>query len=54
MTWLNVSKKFENTKFDKFTIRKHAESFDEKIFKAKIECFIKEKNIEFKKKKNGW
>lgn len=44
-------KKFENTKFDKFTIRKHAESFDEKIFKAKIECFIKEKNIEFKKNK---
>ncbi|MDK0954336.1 glycosyltransferase family 4 protein [Clostridium perfringens] len=44
-------KKFENTKFDKFTIRKHAESFDEKIFKEKIENFIKEKNVEFKENK---
>lgn len=44
-------KKFEKAKFCKETIRKNAEKFDEKIFKAKIEDFIKEKKNEFSNQK---
>lgn len=43
--------KFEKTKFCKETIRKNAEKFDEEIFKAKIEGFIKEKKHEFANQK---
>ncbi|MDP4145739.1 MAG: glycosyltransferase family 4 protein [Bacillota bacterium] len=45
-------KKFEDIEFDKQTIRKHAEEFDEEIFKAKISNFINEKYKEFKGMKN--
>lgn len=45
-------KKFNTIKFDKFKIRKHAEKFDESIFKAKIEKFINDCYIEFKEKKH--
>lgn len=43
--------KFKNKKFDKNEIRKHAEKFDEEIFKKKISDFIVEKNKEFKNDK---
>lgn len=43
--------KFENMKFDKTEIRKHAEKFDEEIFKKKISNFINNKQNEFKKQK---
>ncbi|MFT8316336.1 MAG: glycosyltransferase family 4 protein [Clostridium sp.] len=46
-------KKFENIKFDKQIIRKHAEEFDEDIFKQKINNFINNKYEEFKKN-NKW
>lgn len=44
-------KKFEKMQFNKDDIRRHAEEFDEEIFKEKISNFIKEKNLEFKNKK---
>lgn len=44
--------RFQNIKFDKQAIRKHAEKFDESIFKEKIQKFINEKYIEFKDSKN--
>jgi glycosyltransferase involved in cell wall biosynthesis len=44
-------KKFENMTFDKQEIRKHAELFDEPIFKEKIKSFVDEKYIEFNQKK---
>ena len=40
-------KKFQNIDFDKKVIRKHAEEFDEAIFKGKIKDFIDEKYEEF-------
>lgn len=40
-------KKFQNIDFDKKVIRKHAEEFDEAIFKRKIKDFIDEKYKEF-------
>jgi glycosyltransferase involved in cell wall biosynthesis len=39
--------KFENIKFDKRKIRKHALEFDEEIFKSKIKKYINEKYIEY-------
>jgi glycosyltransferase involved in cell wall biosynthesis len=47
---INAIKKFESMSFDKQEIRKHAESFDEAIFKKKISKFVGEKYIEFKYK----
>ncbi len=44
----NAIYRFENMKFDKKIIRRHAENFDEKIFKLKIQNFIGEKYKEFK------
>lgn len=44
---INAIKKFENINFDKKAIRKHAETFDEVIFKQKISGFIEEKYNEF-------
>lgn len=41
-------KRFENIKFDKQIIRRHAEEFDEEIFKDKISNFINSKYDEFK------
>lgn len=49
---VDAIKKFENTKFDKHVIRKHAEEFDEEVFKRKISDFINEKYKEFKEMKN--
>lgn len=43
--------KFQNMVFDKQEIRKHAETFDESIFKEKIKSFIDEKYEEFKNRK---
>jgi glycosyltransferase involved in cell wall biosynthesis len=40
-------KKFQNIDFDKKVIRKHAEEFDEAIFKRKIKDFVNEKYDEF-------
>jgi glycosyltransferase involved in cell wall biosynthesis len=45
-------KRFEDIEFDKQTIRKHAEKFDESIFKEKMERFINEKYEEFSTSKN--
>ena len=45
---INAVKKFNNMKFDKNEIRKHAENFDEEIFKKKIKDFIDSKHKEFK------
>lgn len=45
---LDAIKKFENMLFDKKHIRKHAESFDESIFKEKIKKFLEEKYNVFK------
>lgn len=42
---------FETMKFDKSEIRKHAEKFDESIFKAKIEAYVNKCHEEFKKEK---
>lgn len=44
---INAIKKFETMNFDKNQIRKHAEGFDEEIFKQKIDKFVKEKHKEF-------
>ena len=44
-------KKFEGMSFDKNVIRKHAELFDEKIFKEKINNYIHDKYDEFQKEK---
>ena len=43
----NVIKEFEKIDFDYKMIRKHAEKFDEKIFKNNILEFVKTKYIEF-------
>lgn len=43
--------KFENMKFDKNEIRKHAEKFDDSVYKEKIESFISEKFKEFYEEK---
>lgn len=45
-------KRFENMTFSKSEIRKHAESFDEEIFKRKMKEFIDGKYIEFKSLNN--
>ena len=44
-------KKFEDMEFDKDVIRKHAESFDESIFKQKINSYINTCYGEFKNQK---
>jgi glycosyltransferase involved in cell wall biosynthesis len=46
-------KRFENIKFNKQVIRKHAEEFDEEIFKDKINNYINNKYDEFKEN-NKW
>lgn len=46
-TLKNAVIKFQNLNFDKIFIRKHAENFDEEIFKKKIKSFIDEKYNEF-------
>ena len=38
--------------FNKSEIRKHAEKFDDEIFKLKIQSFIESKYAEFKKNKH--
>lgn len=43
--------KFDRQKFSKQEIRKHAELFDEEIFKKKIDSFVNEKYKEFKETK---
>lgn len=48
---VDAVKTFDNMKFDKNEIRKHAESFDEEIFKKKIKDFIDSKHTEFKERK---
>lgn len=48
----NAINKFEKTDFDKYHIRKHAEMFDEEIFKKKIDEFISNKYNEFKQEKH--
>lgn len=50
---INAIKKFEEINFDKNIIRKHAERFDESVFKFKVEKFINEKYVEFKGN-NSW
>jgi glycosyltransferase involved in cell wall biosynthesis len=40
--------RFEKISFDPFKIRKHAENFDEEVFKSKISKYIEEKNTEFR------
>lgn len=44
---ISALKEFENIKFSKIEIRKHAEKFNEDIFKLKIKKFIEEKYEEF-------
>lgn len=44
--------KFNNCKFDKNEIRKHAEKFDEEIFKIKINKYVNECYEEFKSTKH--
>lgn len=41
--------KFQNIKWDKHEIRKHALKFDEEIFKEKINTYIKQKSEEYTK-----
>lgn len=36
-------KRFETMKFDKQELRRHAEGFDEEVFKARIKAFVEEK-----------
>lgn len=48
---INAIKKFENMTFDKEEIRKHAENFDEEIFKEKISEFLSEKYEEYRNNK---
>lgn len=48
---IDAIKKFETVEFDKIKIRKHAEKFDESVYKKKIEEFINEKYYEFQSKK---
>lgn len=43
--------RFDKMSFDKKSIREHSKSFDEEIFKLKIQNFIDEKHDEFKKTK---
>ena len=45
--------KLENIKFNKNEIRKHAEKFDEEIFKEKIRGYVKSKYTEFLSKECG-
>ena len=40
---MEALKKFETMSFDKKVLRKHAEGFDEEVFKAKIQAFVNEK-----------
>mgnify|MGYP000927483460 CR=1 FL=1 len=44
---IEAVKKFENMTFDKKEIRRHSETFDEHIFKEKINKFVDEKYKEF-------
>ena len=43
--------RFQDMKFDKNEIRKHAEKFDEEIFKRKMKTFIDEAYEEFNNNK---
>ena len=45
---VDAMKHFEKMSFDKYIIRKHAEKFDDAIFKAKIRDFVEEKAREYK------
>lgn len=45
---IDAINKFESMNFNKEEIRKHAQSFDEAIFKQKISKFVEEKYKEFK------
>ena len=45
--------KLENIKFNKNEIRKHAEQFDEEIFKKKISSYVESKYTEFLSKECG-
>ena len=44
---IKAIKRFDEMKFNKLEIRKHAEKFDESVFKDKINNFIKEKYTTF-------
>lgn len=48
---LKAIEKFEKMTFDKEEIRKHAETFDEEIFKAKIQNYVDKCYKEFKENK---
>lgn len=48
---IGAIRKFETMNFDKHEIRKHAETFDEEIFKEKIKKFVEEKHLVFKEDK---
>ena len=48
---VDAIERFDKMKFDKQEIRKHAETFDEAIFKQKIEEFVKEKYVEYTNEK---
>ncbi|MBU3103151.1 glycosyltransferase [Clostridium gasigenes] len=45
-------KRFETMNFDKNEIRKHAEKFDESIFKSKIDTYVNKCYMEFKEEKH--
>ncbi|WP_297423415.1 glycosyltransferase [Clostridium sp.] len=49
---INAIKRFEKMIFDKKEIRKHAETFDESIFKLKMKKFIEEKYMVFNQEKD--
>ena len=40
---VDALKRFETMKFDKHELRKHAEKFDDEVFKARIKAFVEEK-----------
>lgn len=40
---MEALKRFETMKFDKQELRRHAEGFDEEVFKARIKAFVEEK-----------
>lgn len=48
---INAVKKFNETEFNKYEIREHAEKFDESVYKEKIKNFVEEKYLENKNMK---
>lgn len=48
---IDAIQRFENMSFDKDELRKHAESFDDEIFKTKIKAFVDEKVYEHHQKR---